>query len=614
MNDRTDPDRDSMAEPSGLRIQHGFEVIPGGAPDPVLSPDLDAGPEPVLARPELRTVIDFLRALGKAVKAARMYPANNPIYARFQNDLFERLNVVFTEFTGLRLVVGQHRLFFQGEVVYENSDSEDSLARLFFRDGVRELSFHLGLEREEMGRFLDMARRAATRDSSEDLVTQLWDHALPHVTYIAIDDMLDQGLSSDPVPPEFGSDFMNYVDFEIDFTELEEDSDVSRDEVMQQAGELHRQLMEGGDRSILAISETEEALLRPEVEAEDENSLVTRVLNTFFDVLEQDADPAARGVIFAVLDKALVSLVAQQQWRTASLILTMARDLARRRPDLSAMHEQALEAIFQTSMDDARMEALIESLNRPIAAAVKTEEGYLAALPDIAIPALCRVLGQVDSRRGRMLVVNALVRIGQGNIEMFYPYLRDERWYVVRNILLILGRMRALGAVKQIKPLVMHEDLNVRREALTALSQIGEGEALDALLALLRDSDPRMRMSAARSLARLGRAAVNPLLGIVLGRDFEERSLEEKRGFFEALGRTNAPDLLPYLRMLLSRKPLFRKKEAEEMRVCAVEALSRMRGNDVRVLLEQAAQDPSSVVRAAVTGAQRRQDEEPDEL
>jgi HEAT repeat protein len=185
---------------------------------------------------------------------------------------------------------------------------------------------------------------------------------------------------------------------------------------------------------------------------------------------------------------------------------------------------------------------------------------------------------------------------------------------VVRNILLVLGRMKAVGAVRQIKPLVMHEDLQVRREALAALSQIGEGEALDALLALLRDPDPRMRVSAARSLSRLGKRAVNPLLGIVLAREFEERGLEEKRGFFEALGRTNAPDLLPYLRMLLNRKPLFKKKEAEEMRVCAVEALSRMRGPDARALLGQASQDPSSLVRAAVAGAQRRQDEEPDEL
>lgn len=602
-----------MAEPAGFRIQHGFEVIPGGAPESAPA-DLESSSESVLARAELRSVIEFLRALGKAIKAARMYPANNPIYARFQSDLFERLSGVFTEFNGLRLVVGQNRLFFQGEMVYENADPEDSLARLFFRDGIRELTFHLGLEREEMGRFLEMARRAATRDSNDDLVTQLWDDALPHVTYIAIDDMLDQDLGSEPVPAEFGSDFMNYVDFEIDFSDPEEEAEVDRNEAMQQAGELHKRLLENGDRTIISISDAEEALLKPEVETEDEMALVGRVLHTFFDTLEQDDDPAAREVIFAVLGKAVMSLVAQRQWRTAGMVLTMATDLARRRPDLAGQHEQSLRAIFQTSTDDARLTALTESLNRPVAALAETEEAYLSVLPDGAVPALCRLLGDVESRRGRMMVVNALVRLGQGNVELFYPYLRDERSFVVQNILMVLGRMKATGAVRQIKPLVTHDDLNVRREALAALSQIGEGEALDVLLALLRDPDPRMRVSAARSLSQLGKRAVNPLLGIVLAREFEERGHEERRGFFEALGRTNAPDLLPFLRMLLSKKPLFKKKEAEEMRVCAVEALSRMRGPEVKPLLDMAAQDPSSLVRAAVTGAQRRQDEETDEL
>jgi hypothetical protein len=209
-----------MTDESGLRIEHGFEIIPGGAPglDPV-PPDAAASEEArVAARAELQPVVDFSRALAKAVKAARMYPSNNPIYARFQADLLERTRRAFDEFSVVRLVVGQQRLYFQGETVYESADPEDNLARLFFRDGLREVTFHVGLDRDELARFLDMIRGAASRESTEDLVTQLWDQSLSHITYVAIDDILDQGLSDEPVPAEFGSDFMNYVDFELDFT------------------------------------------------------------------------------------------------------------------------------------------------------------------------------------------------------------------------------------------------------------------------------------------------------------------------------------------------------------------------------------------------------------
>jgi hypothetical protein len=608
-----------MSDQSGLNIEHGFEIIPGGAPDsPARPAPVPPGEDARLpAAAELKPVVEFARALAKAVKAARMYPANNPIYARFQTDLQEKTANCLAEFSGIRLVVGQNRLFSQGECVYESADPEDNLARLFFRDGIRELTFHAGIDRAEMGRFLDMVRAAATRESTEDLVTQLWDDSLPHITYIAIDDILDQELGEEPVPAEFGSDFMNYVDFELDFAELDDDTvpETAREEAVTRAGELHRQLMESGDRQILSLTRDEEERLHPEVAEEDQASLVLRVLDTFFDVIDQDNDPATRGVIFAVLEKALVTLVAQRQWLSAGHILLAVGDVLDRRGDLVDMHREAIESILRTSTDAPRCEALAEALNRTIAASDESEEAYLAAIRPTGVPALCELLGTVESRRGRMMLVNTLTRIGQGNLDVLVDYLRDDRWFVVRNILLVLGRMKASVAVKHIRPLVTHEDRNVRREALTALSQIGEGEALDALLALLRDSDPRIRVSAARSLARLGKRAVNPLLQIILAAGFEARPLEERRGFFESLGRTNSPDVLPFLRMLLGKKPLFKKKEAEEMRVCAVEALARMRGPEVKSLLEMALSDPSSVVRAAVAGAQKRQDEEdPDDV
>jgi len=608
-----------MSDQSGLNIEHGFEIIPGGAPvvenDRKISPPEDDARLAALA--ELRPIIDFARALAKAVKAARMYPANNPIYARFQTELQEKTGACLAECSGIRLVVGQTRLFCQGECVYESADPEDNLARLFFRDGIRELTFHHGIDRSEMARFLDMVRATSARESTEDLVTQLWDDSLPHITYIAIDDILDQGINDDPVPTEFGSDFMNYVDFEMDFNELDDDvvPDAARQEAVSRAGELHRQLMESGDRRILSLSDDEAGALRDEVEFEDQAALVLRVLDTFFDVIEQDSDPATRGVIIAVLEKALASLVGQRQWFAAGHILRAVSDLMERRPDLVDMHGQAIEAILKTSTDDARREALGEALNRTIVPPLESEEAYLGAIRPGGVPALCELLGSVESRRGRMAVVNALVRIGQGNLDILIDYLRDDRWYVVRNILLVLGRMKAVVAVRHIRPLVTHEDLNVRREALAALSQIGEGEALDALLALLRDSDPRIRVSAARSLSRLGKRAVNPLLQVILSNEFDNRPIEERRGFFEALGRTNSPDILPFLKMLLGKKPLFKKKEAEEMRVCAVEALARMRGSDVKSLLELALSDPSSIVRAAVAGAQKRRDDEvPDDV
>ncbi len=602
-----------MAEDPELHIEHGFDLMSA-----VSAGEQEAEPRPRAPGQasetvaELRSIVEAIRSLSKAVKAARMYPSNNPVYQRALTDVVEKMGTTFQEHGVIRLVVGQNRLYFQGETVYENTDNEDSLSRLFFRDGIREISFHIGFDREEMNTFLEMVRSAFSREAVDDLVTQLWGDALPHVTYTAIDDMLDQDLVETDVPAEFGSDFMNYVDFEMDFAEEDSGPEPAREDALAAAGEMHKQLLREKGRDILRIEEADIERLRPEVVDEDVPGLIERVLDTFFDVLDQEKDAAARNVILGVVENALVSLVIQDETRGACHILKSMAEMRDRRPDLVQQHREQFDSLMRAASDLARLDRIVEILEEG-GRGTRDAESYLAYLPAETIPSLCELLGTVESRRAREALCRALVGHGREAVDRLIPFLSDSRWFLVRNILSVLGQMKAAVAVRHIKPLVTHEDLRVRREALTALSLIGEGEAMEALLSLVRDPDPRMRTTAAASLARLGRVAVNPLLQIVLAKDFESRSMEEKRGFFEALGRTNDTELLPYLKMLLNKKPLFNKTQAEEMRVCAVEALSRMTGPEALALLEVTTRDPSSVVRAAVTGALRRIREAGDE-
>ena len=64
-----------------------------------------------------------------------------------------------------------------GEVaVYENENRSESLAFLFFKDGVREITFLPGIEGDEMERFLDVLQRARDlKPDADDLLTVLWE-------------------------------------------------------------------------------------------------------------------------------------------------------------------------------------------------------------------------------------------------------------------------------------------------------------------------------------------------------------------------------------------------------------------------------------------------------
>ena len=82
----------------------------------------------------------------------------------------------FDEFDSFSLQIGEHRLYYQGKVVYESQDVKESLAFLFFKDGIREIRFLKGLGFREVVAFLDVVRKGDSINRLEDdLVTLLWE-------------------------------------------------------------------------------------------------------------------------------------------------------------------------------------------------------------------------------------------------------------------------------------------------------------------------------------------------------------------------------------------------------------------------------------------------------
>ena len=89
----------------------------------------------------------------------------------------------------------------------------------------------------------------------------------------------------------------------------------------------------------------------------------------------------------------------------------------------------------------------------------------------------------------------------------------DERWFVVRNMVGILGEIRSADAVEHFRRTIAHSDARVRRETILALSKLGGEEAVPLLAQGLNDAEANLRGTAALGLG-LTKAgtAVMPLL------------------------------------------------------------------------------------------------------
>jgi len=82
----------------------------------------------------------------QTVKGYRLYEAKHPILTKFLERLKKDFDKYFEELPSFSLQISEHRLSYHGNVVYESEDVKESLAFLFYKDGVRELRFHKGLD------------------------------------------------------------------------------------------------------------------------------------------------------------------------------------------------------------------------------------------------------------------------------------------------------------------------------------------------------------------------------------------------------------------------------------------------------------------------------------
>ncbi|HUK47617.1 MAG TPA: HEAT repeat domain-containing protein, partial [Terriglobales bacterium] len=71
--------------------------------------------------------------------------------------------------------------------------------------------------------------------------------------------------------------------------------------------------------------------------------------------------------------------------------------------------------------------------------------------------------------RNRLALVRLIGQLGKGSIEVAYKYLKDERWYVVRNICGVLSELKDPDLAEHIAPALEHADPRVQQAALKAI-------------------------------------------------------------------------------------------------------------------------------------------------
>jgi HEAT repeat protein len=255
--------------------------------------------------------------------------------------------------------------------------------------------------------------------------------------------------------------------------------------------------------------------------------------------------------------------------------------------------KETLQALLRLSTPEV-LAFLIDVLctrDRPKAIREKIMR-ILVFLQDRTVAPLMERLSAEKNAQARKLLAETLVRQGLVAVPQLLPSLQDERWYVVRNTVAILGQIGDTRTVTHLRPLLWHGDLRIAREAARAMIRIGGPQAAKALVQLLQEGPEELYPQAILALGAMKDAAAVPcLMKIVKKRDLMMKGVDLKVGAIKALGRIGSPEAIPFLERLARRRVLWQRARFNSLRIQAIKALGQIGSESSVAVLEVLTQD-----------------------
>ncbi len=561
----------------------------------------------------LDEVRDLFVTLGKALRAYQLYDENNPVYHRFVSSLREAFQDIWQEVDKVKVMVEEHRLMTGEVAVYENQTRSESLAFLFFKDGIREITFLPGIEIDELERFLGVLQRARDmKPDADDLLTVLWEANLAFFEYSYVEVMPD-GIELPAAAPEGERADLGKAHQSVreDAEEDEADQAPADGEAAEDSPAPQQISREDFNPTLYSLDPREKEVLREEVELEMNRDLRADVLNALYDRLEE-ADSERQTEILGILTTLLPNFLSRGALESAAEVL---EELSKMRAAADIFDDER-KAEVDDLLDQLSSEATLNELIRAIqdgsiSADAALLSRFLRHLRTGALGVLLHASEEAEDRDFKKVLSSAVVGIAEQNPEALLALLADGNTVIAAGAARLAGKMGVADAAPSLARLMENPQPLARLAAIEAATELKAAGAATAIQARLEDPDREVRIASARALGTMRhRDAESTLKQIVTGKSIKQADLTEKLAVFESYGLVGGMEAVKVLDGLLNRKSFLGRRKSAEIRACAARALGRVGSDPARRALEKANKAEDPVVRSAVNKALRGEGEE----
>lgn len=246
---------------------------------------------------------------------------------------------------------------------------------------------------------------------------------------------------------------------------------------------------------------------------------------------------------------------------------------------------------LRTIADDRTIPIIVNRLCSPEIKDPSDVINLLIIIGESVLPTLILRLSTEKDIRNRKRLILTVSRFKEKALPRLLPFLSDSRWYVVRNIVSILGEMGLPECVPHLARILDYPDIRVQKEIVKTLARLKTKESIEILLLLLyKKSAPEIRTYSAYALGVVRETfAVPYFIRILKGSRLYFEDLNFLKEVILALGRIGSRESIPPLMKLFKKRSFFFRKRFGLLKEAISQALGELGGEDaVQLLFESA--------------------------
>ncbi len=534
---------------------------------------------------QIRSVAEVFNQLIKTVKAKLVYPSSSKLPQQFMDKLNSDFTAVLSEIDRLKFKIEADAVLFSDQLIYKAKNKAENFAHPFFRDGIVELEFYKGLTIEELDRFVDtlslVTRSAHVED---DLATLLWEIGFEKISYKLMDDSLDietfeYGTSKIKTPLE--SSGIDYSEVFLGNSELgltDEDFDLDSDK--NKARKLPAGYKNVPDNladyinRLTEYDESEKSAIAEMLKADDNFECKQYIIDILFEILGAEGDNASYNETLDLISKVRDDFIKAVDLRSAIRIFNMTRELREALKNLGDEKEKRIEEFIKGFGASERIRILVDTLDNSKDINYSEVTEYLTMLSWEAITPLIWALGELSHYPARRAVCQALEAVAIDHVEVLGKGTENPRWYVVRNVVMILGKIASPQALNYFQRTISHSDIRVRKETIVSAARIDNEQSADFLIMALKDESESLQTLALKELARRkSEKAFIHVENMIEDKKFKNRPTDQIKEILEAYARLGGKQAFERLKKMATRTILIPSEKEDRIRFYAVMAL-----------------------------------------